>query len=133
MEASLIVCNEGEFLPEQGTHRLGAVMNQLSIPTVPHVIPLFTLAKLSYLSSSQQHFVQIIAYNGQGEVVTATEKRMVRNQRGTHQVPGIDISFNHRVVFCDPGIHNFKLLVDDEVVAQYPLTVQVESLMLQHQ
>ncbi|MFC4099266.1 DUF6941 family protein [Paenibacillus xanthanilyticus] len=123
MEASLIVCDGGEFLPEAGTHRLGEVVNRLSIPTVPYVVPLFTLAKLSYIAPDLQHSVKITAYTDDGEPISASETRIVRNQRSANQVPGVDISFKHHIVFYKEGVHTFQLAIDDELKVRYPLTV----------
>lgn len=127
MQASLLVCDYGEYLEDEKRYKLGNVINFIEIPTTPYIVNLFVFIKLSYISPTEQYKIYVELYNENKQLVFKSGLALIYNRRNSDNIPGVDTSLFINNSIYTKGIHTFKLYVDDEIVAQYPFNVKIKK------
>ncbi|MHC1749358.1 MAG: hypothetical protein AB9856_13890 [Cellulosilyticaceae bacterium] len=127
MQASLLVCDYGEYLEAEKRYKLGNVINFIEIPTVPYIVNLFVFIKLSYISSTEQYKIYVELYTKNKKLVFRSDLSLIYNRRNSDSIAGVDTSLFINTSIYTKGIHTFKLYVDDEIVAQYPFNVHIKK------
>jgi hypothetical protein len=127
MNVQLLVCDEITNNPVKKGHRLGTVLNHVTIPVLPYAIDLHLLVKIFDLPKEEGVDVTIKIYNVKGEIRGGTGTLVVRNYRENDQIPGVDRDIRITLVVTEPEILYFRCYVNEEEAAWYPMTVRLEE------
>ncbi|GFN31174.1 hypothetical protein [Paenibacillus xylaniclasticus] len=127
IKASLLVAEEITFDPENRCHSVRNVLNGIAVTMFPTAMITDILIKFMFSDMNYNNTGSIHVYAPDGILIVNSPILEIRNYRSQVAVPGMEARVQMRYAVTEEGTYFYKLMVDQSVIAEYPLYVHLRG------
>ncbi|UHA75189.1 hypothetical protein [Paenibacillus sp. 481] len=121
--AQLILAEQIKFDSIGNCHSAKNILNKISVPLFPAAVIADVLAKIYLETHDYETEAEFTIISPDDRIIFIMTSLPVKSLRAKEAIPGFDMAFNVRFPVVEEGNYFCRLVIDGELLCQYPFYV----------